>query len=270
MSDQPIIMSAPHVLALLAGTKTQHRVMLKPQPPSRAQFPHSDFGMERAVADDVKMYSQNDYDRLPKHPTKWELVGSVGVARDAGFPTVYDARFAAGMKLWVRETYGLVAPDWCDDGRVYDGDNWEYGRPIRPDECTVEYRADLSPRCTDSPGRWPRDEVGGPKWRSATQMPRWASRLTLDVSDVRVQRLQEIGEENAVAEGVRQMEDSGVFVGREGPRNRVTPWPTAREAFADIWDSLHAKPGERWDDNPWICALSFAVRLGNIDAQEMT
>ncbi len=89
-------------------------------------------------------------------------------------------------------------------------------------------------------------------------MPRWASRITLEITDVRVERLQEITESDAQAEGVREMTDgSGTFVGRTGPRNLVTPWLTAKEAFADGWDTLNFKRGFGWDTNPWAWVIEF-------------
>ncbi len=80
--------------------------------------------------------------------------------------------------------------------------------------------------------------------------------------------MQDISEGDAVAEGVRLMRDGGgVWVGREGPRNLVTPWPTASEAYADIWDSINsARPGCAWADNPWVAVISFRPVLANIDA----
>lgn len=148
MSDRPIIMPAPDVRALLAGRKTQHRVVLKPFPP------------------------------------RWCGLGYPRTLEEAG------VKYTVGMRLWVRETYGLIWPPGCDDGRIYDDENTN-GRPLRPGEWAVEYRADLPGRCTDGPGGWPRDEYGdldAVKWHSSATMPRWASRITLIVTDVRVQR----------------------------------------------------------------------------------
>lgn len=88
------------------------------------------------------------------------------------------------------------------------------------------------------------------KWRPSIHMPRWASRLTLTVTEVRVQRLQDISEEDAVAEGVSGSDWNG-----EGPRYRP--------AFHALWNSLHGP--DAWDANPWVVAVSFTVRNGNID-----
>lgn len=82
--------------------------------------------------------------------------------------------------------------------------------------------------------------------------------LTLEVNSIRVERLQEISEADAIAEGVRELRDgSGTYAGREGPRNLVTPWLTAKEAFADLWDTINAKRGYSWESNPWVWVIEF-------------
>ena len=121
--------------------------------------------------------------------------------------------FATGDRLWVCEAFSFGTRPYPDMLYRADGGNYDL------------------------------------KWSSPIHMPRWASRLTLTVTDVRVQRLQEISQEDAEAEGV-QCDMS--------PRSFV-------EHYHTLWDSLHDKPGERWEDNPWICAISFSARKGNID-----
>ena len=92
------------------------------------------------------------------------------------------------------------------------------------------------------------------RWRPSIHMPRWASRLTLLVTDVRVQRLQDISEADAVAEGCRG------FVSADG-EDGTSP----REEFQDLWNSLNADRGYGWEANPWVCALTFEVHQGNIE-----
>jgi hypothetical protein len=93
------------------------------------------------------------------------------------------------------------------------------------------------------------------KLRPSIHMPRWASRLTLTVTDVRAQRLQEISEGDARAEGAApQLEDQPQAIpGMDGHRGD----------FRDLWNSIHG-PGA-WDANPWVCALTFTVHRCNID-----
>ena len=126
-------------------------------------------------------------------------------------------------RLWVREVFGLVELP-----------SWDQPYPI--------YRA-------SNPDGW--DEVGNPvsRWRPSIHMPRWASRLTLIVTDVRLQRLQEISGLDALAEGITREEG-------------VAPW----RSFRRLWISLHGKGS--WDDNPEVVALTFTVHQENIDAME--
>jgi hypothetical protein len=84
-------------------------------------------------------------------------------------------------------------------------------------------------------------------------MPRWASRLTLIVTDVRVQRLQDISEEDARAEGIFTPEIGYVNLGKKAPVIQ----------YAMLWNELHGP--DAWDANPWVSAITFTVHHGNID-----
>lgn len=95
------------------------------------------------------------------------------------------------------------------------------------------------------------------RWTPSIHMPRWASRMTLLVRKVRVQRLQDISAEDALAEG--HSTDWSLS------QDRQVHLDAARDWFMDLWNSLHTKPGERWGDNPWIYALTFEVVRENID-----
>jgi hypothetical protein len=90
--------------------------------------------------------------------------------------------------------------------------------------------------------------------RPSIHMPRWASRLTLDVSAVRVQRLQEISSADAIAEGIPAPANSSTI-------DCETPDP--RDAFRSLWESIHGKGA--WEANPWIAAVSFSVHQINVD-----
>ena len=268
--DIPIIFSAPMVRALLDGRKTQTRRLLKPQPPKPEDFPGSVFGLSRAVADGVEMFSLNDYDRLPKHPTKWDLVGSVGVARGAGFPMEYNARYAAGDRLWVREKWqtGMTGdspkiayaatPDLVDID-AWDGPDEGIGPSFNYDRCPGAKWCDWLPDVLNNDG----------PWRPSIHMPHRASRLTLVVEGVKVERLQEISEEDARTEGVAICPNNSspskpYYLSAPDEDGSVISWPGARMAFQDLWDKLHGATA--WDANPWVVALTFAVHKANIDS----
>lgn len=157
-------------------------------------------------------------------------------AQDHWYPCPYGQ---PGDRLWVRETFAIVPRTAyaCSDGVQ------QTLRPDDPHDAAI-YRAD-----------WSRSN-GGIQWRPSIHMPSWASRITLEVTGVRVELLQDISEVDAISEGVRQMRDgSECWVGREGPRGLVTPWPTAREAFRDLWQSINGP--DSWTANPWVFVIEF-------------
>ena len=144
-------------------------------------------------------------------------------------------RFAVGDRLWVKETWRAH--------RAYD----QYRPGLIGTESRIWYEADGRDNC---------DQHG--KGRPSIFMPRWASRLTLVVTDVRVERLRTISEEDAQAEGVDRlvMDDSGAFYAG-------FPEGTYRCGFAGIW--THINGAEAWEANPWVVAVSFDVIKENID-----
>ncbi len=90
-------------------------------------------------------------------------------------------------------------------------------------------------------------------------MPRWASRITLELTEVRVQRLKEIGEEDAAMEGLIQVPTPDLRIGWGLPGWHKDQFgPTSRHAFHTLWDSINGKaPGKDWASNPWVWAVSF-------------
>lgn len=165
-----------------------------------------------------------------------------------------------GHRLWVREAFAQVAP--LDD---------EY-RPSGEEE-TI-YRADGYPydRWVDRDTEEWRDE---PKWTPSIFMPRWASRLTLTITDVRVQKAREISREDALAEGVHWWDawGGGYSVNADGSFWHTT---NPREAWWSFFASLHrpkTSTGDITDQfagraiwDPEVVALTFTVERRNIDA----
>jgi len=232
---KPIIFSGPMVRAILAGTKTQTRRIVK----------------------DVPMFSA-DYDRqwnphvclpsgaCPEHWTWWE-----GPAHG---PSIYHTAklpYAPGDLLWVREAWG-----WLQIASM----------PPSPD-----YPQFLKYRGTEP------DAFA--EWRSPIHMPRWASRITLEVTAVRVQRLQDISEDDAKAEGATERPeccgygslDPGWCMdwSRVGTKSRYSgnilqerdiAMSMPRWAFASFWNSIHGT--EAWNANPWVAAYSFRRVMG--------
>jgi hypothetical protein len=152
-------------------------------------------------------------------------------------------RIVVGDRLWVREAWKAHS--------TFEGTK---PRDITPSK--VFYLADRS----YSPS--------GSRGRPGMFMPRWASRLTLPVTDVRVERLKDISEADAIAEGVVWSDQWQGFVvpGVEHPNKDfpVLSRPTAREMYAALWDVING-PGA-WLGNPWVSATTFTVHRANIDA----
>lgn len=100
-------------------------------------------------------------------------------------------------------------------------------------------------------------------WRPSIHMPRQASRMALRVTDLRVQQLQDIGEEDAKAEGI----SIDALDSHHRERfDRMKTWPELyRPMFSLYWDSLNAQRGRAWVANPWVIALTFEVIKANVD-----
>lgn len=135
-----------------------------------------------------------------------------------------------GDLLWAREAWRVA--------RIYNK------RPPRElQNLRLWYEAD---------GKAPYYFQGG-RYRHARFMPRWASRLTLRITDVRVQRLQDISADDVIDEGI-EPDDSG-DAAFESSVNRVV--------YADLWDRINGAGA--WDINPWVWALTFEIIKQNVD-----
>lgn len=150
---------------------------------------------------------------------------------------------AVGDRLWVRESLDL-----CRDGRV-DLPIWSAG-----------YRADGADLDLTAPGLLAWVEGYERRLVPSIHMPRSASRITLDVTDLRVERLHDISEADALAEGVPSSD------GEPGPMGPTRMVVEARNEFEHLWRHING-PGS-WEANPWVAAYTFRVTLANIDRME--
>jgi hypothetical protein len=227
--DRSIIFGGPMIRSLIEGRKTQTRRILKPQP---VVFDVDGKCCEVAI----------------------EILNGESKIRTGRVITRHSVKFAPGDRLWVRETFQTAfsenGPCWlyrADSDRIYpqfDGPDGGAGPSFNYEKYPGNYAL------------WAADvEARGP-WRSPVFMPRWASRLILVVSHVRVQRLQDISEGDAKAEGVEECADGSFRNYHDAPLHG--PWLLgARNSFQTLWNSIHG-PGA-WAANPWIVALTFNV-----------
>lgn len=212
MKERPILFSGPMVRALLAGTKTQTRRVVK-----FPDNPHPHFGgrapLLLALDDEgIELYLHSS-------------VLHKAIRCPYGRP---------GDRLWVRETFAKI------DGQTQP---W----------IETDYRA------TYKHGDRLGDTMGIKKrWTPAIHMPRAASRITLEVTDVRVERLQDITEADAIAEGVSPAQylrgDDDVMASICTDKLGV-PFPISR--YVLLWDSLNGTPPNNWNSNPWVWAITF-------------
>lgn len=218
MTDRPILFSAPMVRALVDGHKTQTRRI--------AKF------VERA-GDGWHVHSSGG--------GMWGSDDRVVVKYGPDY-----APYVIGDLLWVKETWQLHSRT--------------------SDLCTVAYRASVNHSgWTEAHEQFP-DVLAGhlkPKpfqegWRSPLHMFRWASRLTLIVTDVRVERLQDISEADALAEGIVPAMEGFALT-----KNGECWGPTAKDSYRVLWDSINGD--DAWEANPWVVAVSFNVEKRNID-----
>lgn len=201
--------SAPMVRALLAGTKTQTR-------------------------------------RVAKVPDPWHRMMS-DPERGAGTKEAFVVACpygGVGDRLWVKETFSPF--------RIHGGAS----DIMRADYVVLKDGAQVY---TPLPGGgqrffaplkvWGSGAFDYIRWRPSIHMPRWASRITLEITEVRVQRLKDITDEDAKAEGVTE---AGASYERE-----VYPIESYRRAYSALWDRING-PGS-WSSNPWVWALTFRV-----------
>lgn len=184
--------------------------------------------MVRAILDGRKTQTR----RVVKLPVS-EIGKMVKYRGDWVLPCEWSPYGKSGDRLWVRETW------------------WQWGGT----EKRISYRADTLPSFAPNGG-----------FRPSIFMPRWASRITLEVVDVRVERLQDISEEDAMAEGLTSwISDKVPDVVHYGI-SIPDVWETdPRLTFKRLWDSINARRGYSWITNPWVWAVEFKVATrGNL------
>lgn len=223
MKERPILFSAPMVRAILDGSKTQTRRAVKP-PRTRPAFILQDHGNGwwPYQSDDGESALCNDGN---EHP--------------------YNCPYGKpGEQLWVRETWRHTASS-LDEARA-----------ITEDMCSgtaVDYRATYIDECVRELGFSKADAEMADSfevWRPSIHMPRWASRITLEITAVRVERLHDISEADAVAEGIARRGEGWAWYS--------DPWAYTMSpvtSYSDLWESINGP--QSWEANPWAWVIEF-------------
>lgn len=209
---------------VLDGSKTQHRIPIRPQPLARNRGWWDwgyKYGAPKATSPRTSFW----------HAETW--------AKESGSAPIddYCPLGRPGDRLWVPETWAVVH----DDDTMPEAQALEEAREQMP-WASIAYREQAIGGYAASHLR---------RWLSSASMPRWASRITLEITEVRVQRLQEISEEDAQAEGVYNDHSTPDGWGFEATCGNVY-----RRNFARSWDSINGKKAP-WSSNPWPWCLSF-------------
>ena len=214
MSEKPILFSGPMVRAILDGKKRMTRRIVK------------------GVPDGAELY-----------PVKEVVTGEM-FALQIGDDTHHNSfrcPFIVGQTLWVRESFCELDKDhWFEQSQPKDA-LLNFGRPRR-NACA--YAADT----TDADANRCRIELGD-KWKPSIHMPRWASRLTLRVTEARVERLQDITTEDITSEGVDNGKSNTAMGARHDAMQQL--------AWIELWDSINSGRGYAWDRNPWVWVIGF-------------
>lgn len=220
MKERPINFNGNMVRAILDGRKTQTRRIVKPQP----------------------LYSYGIVEFRPKNPCQ-PVILMDSKFKTSEFMKKYCPYGQPGDRLWVRETWHVA------DASYHTPSNG-------PERCdyTIGYRAKgnaaIYPNCIWVQFERPIKNIWQNKfdnWRPSIHMPKWASRITLEVTGVRVERIQDISNEDARAEGAIPFEYAEKCIDLGHPYE-------ARSLFKTSWDKIY--PGS-WEKNCWVWVVEF-------------
>ena len=277
MKERPILLNTDMVRAVLENRKTQTRRVVNSR--TYSDF-HSEFSytgcLYNGATPDTGLTDEHQFD-----------------ARRC-FEQIRCPYGKPGDLLWVRETWRLGA--WSEDQVV--AIDYRAGNCARKEWLKVEDPEEFerlwiqsTDECASIFGQqdnytWPVGE-SPLRWRPSIHMPRWASRLVLEITDVHVERVQDISNEDAFAEGVQipvteegglcidltskhrptQYMENQVYKGNEVPF--TNEYMTMRPHFAALWDSVATKPSFRWEHNPWVWVVKFKL-LNDLSEQRAT
>ncbi|CNE71665.1 hypothetical protein [Yersinia kristensenii] len=240
MKECPILFNSEMVNAILSGRKTQTRRIMKRQPvPSETREGDFWFSCDKMQS----MVHISDF--LPSNSAIQDAHEFFSACCPIG---------AVGDQLWVRETF---------QGPLFD---YEQMESYLEDSAKFEsheycvYKADgnTTPEFVDA------DDNLHCKWRPSIHMPRWASRINLLITGVRVERLNDISDVDAAVEGIDRLENNF----GNGPsycdymlpdlRDTAEWYNRPRDSFRSLWNSIYGqKEGENWQANPWVWVINF-------------
>ncbi|EBY8534570.1 hypothetical protein RKT29_004205 [Salmonella enterica subsp. enterica serovar Lome] len=202
--------------------------------------------MVRAILDGRKTQTRRIMKNQPAgdYPETPALIRNVGTGFQwhglYGESSIFNCPLGSiGERIWVRETF-----------RVHSRAS---------DVATLVYRASVRNSWTEQTHRVPVAVCNKPaipeKWTPSIHMPRWASRITLEITDVRVERLHNISERDSLREGLFQLPASGRYCLQPGMQYFGMASHSAKEVYSWLWASIYGE--ESWAANPWVWVIEF-------------
>jgi hypothetical protein len=236
--EKPILFNTEMVRAILEGRKTMTRRVVKPQPPE---------GIGPIVG--PEMFEPAITDKYGELKEGKPIFGVYDEWGEWGTKCPYQP----GDTLWVRETWanyqtvnyirrpdGRAFSEVSDGLAAYKADGFDSIQDLKDH---IRLMSDSSLEAV---------LVDGDRWKPSIHMPQWAARLFLTVKDVRIERLQEITEEDAEAEGVKPFPYD--------PEGDIWTDGKYRTAFNYLWNQINGWNPNAWDANPWLWVISFEVQ----------
>jgi len=225
MKEHPILFSPVMVEAIQEGRKTMTRREIKPQPVV-------------LEGQEIVEVAKNDF---------W--IGTNNGHFSGHSSSRFKSKYQVGDRLWVKETHFLFGA-WVRNGVTSAGkEKWRF----TPNELTEVRYLDNPPK--EFKTSRDKENPGLPKWykRNSLFMPKWASRITLEVTAVRAEKLNKISDDDANNEGViTQMISPAIFNGGE---SEPEIWESPCDAFIRLWKSINGP--ESWKSNPYVWVITF-------------
>ncbi|AIO23827.1 hypothetical protein [Burkholderia cepacia] len=255
MKERPILFSGPMVRAILEGRKTQTRRVVTvrgEQPPPWATFAaegHSPTYTSWSKPTGLFYWCESD-EAPTKELRRWPILPPLhAMAGDHYWTPCPHGK--PGDRLWVRETWKPRTSHSCSLDTCDCSDVW------------VDYQAGgagvyFAEREIDEEWTMPSAAVKG-QWVPSIHMPRWASRITLEIIGVRVEHLQSISEADSIAEGIETFETDDPDM-QEMWRDYSEDGMASGNpigSFMTLWNGINAARGHGWDANPWVWAIEF-------------
>lgn len=246
MKERPILFNTDMVKAILEGRKTQTRRVVKPMNGEQSKWLSNEL-----LSKSLSCYLcevNRELGAQFQHPKAGETIGSVKVEKMSPLGWIKCPYGQVGDRLWVRETWASLRLEIDYESGIVDG--WE---EVEPDVVkrnkeigyfTIAYKADEhwddGYNCVEDRGF---------RFRPSIHMPRWASRITLEITDIRVERVQDIDDESAGKEGISNYNYNGKYC------------DSGKLIFKQMWNSITKNKAHKWDKNPWVWVIEFK-RIG--------